>query len=124
MAEAMMDTQTPGLEMTVIAYFHRLTTLILSTLAEVVVASDVYSDDDDGQAGSSNKKAATVPDSGDIEQDAEDTVFINGEDMGRMGLDVWSESDRMFVRELVGFYWGRKVVVRGGRVECCGVRIC
>ena len=44
--------------------------------------------------------------------------------MSRMGLDIWSENDRDFVRELVALYWGRRADVRAGRVECCGVRIC
>lgn len=50
-------------------------------------------------------------------------VDITSEDMAQMGLDVWSSADRSFVEELVLLWWGREAVVRGGRVECCGVRV-
>ncbi|ERF72536.1 hypothetical protein EPUS_02817 [Endocarpon pusillum Z07020] len=50
-------------------------------------------------------------------------VEITSEDMAQMGLDVWSSADRSFVEELVLLWWGREAVVRGGRVECCGVRV-
>lgn len=52
-----------------------------------------------------------------------ETVEITTEDMTQMGLDVWSSADRCFVEELVPLWWGREAVVRGGRVECCGVRL-
>ena len=35
----------------------------------------------------------------------------------RMGLDIWSESDRDFVRELVAFYWGRSLALKGCAVS-------
>lgn len=50
-------------------------------------------------------------------------VEITSTDMTQMGLDVWSSADRAFVEELVLLWWGRTAVVRGGRVECCGVRV-
>ena len=50
-------------------------------------------------------------------------VEITSEDMAQMGLDVWSSADRSFVEELVLLWWGREAAVRGGRVECCGVRV-
>ena len=99
-----------GLEMTVIAYFHRLTALILGTLAEIVDGSDATEEeqqmDQDDSVG------------------RDDVIFVASEDMTRMGLDVWSEGDRRFVKELVELYWGRQADVQGARVECCGVRIC
>jgi hypothetical protein len=98
-----------GLEMAVIAYFHRLTTLILRTLADMVEASEA--DIDEQQVGENEGQEA-------------EAVFVASEDMARMGLDLWSEGDRMFVEELVELYWGRKADVQGARVECCGVRIC
>jgi hypothetical protein len=95
-------------EMAIIAYFHRLTALILGTLAQVVDAGS-GSEGDDGDVGDGSK---------------DDLVYVGSEDMGRMGLDVWSEGDRKFVEELLEFYWGRKAEVQGGRIDCCGVRIC
>jgi len=120
-----MDTQPAGLEVTIIAYFHRLTTLILKTLADIVNASD-YSDIDSEADGNGQTDTEETPLAKTKDADAENAemVFVNSEDMSRMGLDIWSESDREFVKELVAFYWGRKADVRGGRIECCGVRIC
>ena len=101
------------LEMAIIAYFHRLTALMLGTLSRVVdeADDDTGSDDDARQNSTANDKVPGI-------------VFVASEDMARMGLDIWSEADRRFVKELVDFYWGRKAEVQGARVECCGVRIC
>lgn len=116
-----MDTHQPAaLEMRIVAYFHRLTTLILKTLSDIVDASD-YRDQDSESNAEGSREQQPLTKSG---KDPEETILISSEDMSRMGLDIWSESDRDFVRELVAFYWGRKADVRGGRVECCGVRIC
>lgn len=90
--------------MALIGYFHRLTVLMLRTLSDVVDASD----DGDGTGR---------------DGDGAGEVVVEIDDMTRMGLDIWSVSDRAFVEELVEFYWGRRAVVRGGRVECCGVRV-
>ena len=99
-----------SLEMTVIAYFHRLTVLILGTIAEIVDASDGAEEEDQTDRANNNGR--------------DTVVFIANEDMARMGLDIWSENDRRFVKELVDLYWGRQAEVQGARVECCGVRIC
>lgn len=112
-----------GLEMQLIGYFHHLTALIVQTLAKAV---------DDATAGGGEEREEEDRGSerdGDNEgngsgQEDEEVVFISSEDMGRMGLDAWSEGDRRFVVEMVEFYWGRRCQVRGARVECCGVRIC
>ena len=95
-------------EMAIIAYFHRLTTLIMRSLAEIVEAWDAPA----GDEGESRE--------GDVD---DEILLIRSEDMTRMGLDALSESDRKFVQELIELYWGRKAQVQGARVECCGVRI-
>lgn len=105
----MTDGSPAAPEMAIIAYFHRLTALILGTLAQVVDAGNTGNDQDEAREGNA---------------DREEVVFVESEDMRRMGLDVWSEGDRRFVEELLEFYWGRKAEVQGGRVECCGLRIC
>ena len=53
----------------------------------------------------------------------DDLLEFTPEDVSAMGLDVWSKGDGDFVEELLSVWWGRKARVRGGRVECCGVRI-
>ena len=140
-----MDTAPAGLEMTIVGYFHRLTSmpilhphclsflthlyaaLILKTLSDVIDASD-YSDTEDG----GNADQGEDEDDGQKQQRRgggrnpknADAIYVCSEEMSRMGLDIWSESDRELVRELVALYWGRKAEIRGGRIECCGVRIC
>ena len=130
-------------EMVVIAYFHRFTTLILGSLAEIIDRAD---DDDDGDDGSSIAASSTggavsthlgrsggdgdgggVSDGNGLGRhggEEGEAISITSEDISKMGLDPWSESDRVFVEELVGFYWGRRASVRGVGVECCGVRVC
>ena len=122
-----MDKAPAGLEMRIIAYFHRLTTLILKTLSDIIDAAD-YSDNttsapDSNSNHNNGNQPLTIPPTTQEDADADD-IFISSEDMSRMGLDIWSENDRDFIRELVALYWGRRADVRGGRVECCGVRIC
>ena len=124
--QAMDAHPQAGLEMTIIAYFHRLTTLILKTLADIIDAADYSSDIDESASGNTHTPESSQGKNAAKDSNTEegDTILVTGEDMSRMGLDIWSESDRTFVKELVAFYWGRKAEVRGGRVECCGVRIC
>ena len=97
-------------EMAIIAYFHRLTALILNTLADIVEASDTLGDGDDEEP----LRTGGVDD---------ECIRVRSEDMTRMGLDSWSEGDKKFVQELLELYWGRKAEVQSARVECCGVRI-
>ena len=108
--QALMTDGSPAApEMGIIAYFHRLTALILGVLAHLVDVGDAGMEPDGGSAEGS--------------ADKDEVVFVGSEDMTRMGLDAWSEGDRRFVEELLEFYWGRKSEIDGGRVECCGVRI-
>lgn len=98
-------------EMAIIGYFHRVTVTILGTLAVVVDQQDGELRDHEG--GESDR----------VGNSGLSTVYITGEDMARMGLDVWSDADQRFVEELVELYWGRHAEIQGGRIECCGVRI-
>ena len=108
-----------GMEMAVVAYFQRLTGLILGTLAECVEGSDDPPPSSDH--GSETDHPERVGEGGGP---GGGKVFVGCEDMVRMGLDVWSEGDRRFVQELVTFYWGREAEVGALGVECCGVRVC
>ncbi|KAL9128301.1 MAG: hypothetical protein Q9217_003006 [Psora testacea] len=119
------DKGPNGPEIALVVYFHRLTNSILKTL------SDIVDDIEDNPETSTNKfppsEAAESRETDQLlsEQDAEHRgpIVIEVEDISRI-VDLWSESDRAFVKELVAFYWGREADVRGGRVECCGVQIC
>lgn len=90
----------------IIAYFHRLTAEIFSTLGDLVDAADDEEDGDD-----------------DVEGE-ERSVVVHSEDTSRMGLDVWSESDKAFVKEVLAMYFGRTAEVHGASIECCGIKIC
>jgi Domain of unknown function (DUF4484)/DENN domain-containing protein 11 len=125
-------------EVTIVAYFHRLTSLIFTTISDAMSRADGdgegYTDHEDSpDVGSAQSESALI-DSDDVGEDAallqgtgygvkNEDVEITQEDMTMMGLDVWSATDRKFVEELVELWWGRKAMVRGGRIECCGVRI-
>lgn len=112
------NAQSDMLEMAVVAYFHRLTVLMLGTLSRVVEAAE---DDEDDMVQEENDTQLLR---GAGQRDSNGDVFVSSEDMARMGLDIWSEADRRFVQELVEFYWGRNAEVQGAAVECCGLRVC
>lgn len=114
-----------GIEPALVAYFHRLTSLIFRVLAEIIDSAD--GDSLDMQVNEGQQETSGAGSEGREEDVAllekQEAVFVGTEDMARMGLDVWSQADRKFVEELVALYWGRKAEVQGARVECCGVRL-
>jgi hypothetical protein len=93
-----------GLHTAIIAYFHRLTSLLVTNIADLVECSD---DEDIGG-----------------EEGVNAVVQVTSEDIARMGLEAWSESDKAFVKEFLATYFGREAEVHGANLECCGVRIC
>ena len=97
-------------ETSVVAYFQRLTEIMLLRLLEVVPATDDNNDTPNGR---------------EVDEEVEDEYkgFVTKEDLIKMGLDVWSKSDRTFVHELAKTYLGAEVDVQGKSVDCCGVRI-
>ena len=124
-AAALEETVTQ--EMSTIAYFHRLTSLMLKVLAEAV-DGDVLDEPDSSIAMTGGRdQQETAPAAESEEQEPliteDEKVYISSEHMARMGLDVWSKSDRAFVEEMVAFYWGRESVVESGGVDCCGVKL-
>ncbi|KAI7132798.1 hypothetical protein KC324_g16871 [Hortaea werneckii] len=85
------------------AFFHRITGVIVGTLADIVSEAD-----DETEVG--------------IE---EDVIDISAEDVKKMGLDIWSERDREFVEEAMKLYFGREAKVQGGeRLRICGIKVC
>jgi len=100
-------------ELAIIAYFHRLTTLILTTLSDIVDAADSDEDDD------------TPLRLGDRPEDDEgSTILISRADMTRMGLDEWSACDRTFVEDMMRAYFGRRAKFDSHNIDICGVRVC
>ena len=102
-------------EMAIIAYFHRLTTQILSTLSDIVDATD---SDDEGEDDRSPLR------DGEEEDENGPAVYVTSSDIVRMGLDVWSSTDHTFVEDVAREYFGRKAQVEGRNVDVCGIRIC
>jgi hypothetical protein len=90
------------LETAVIAYFHRVTKRTFEACAE---ALDLPADEDDEDQDDRVRSLGTV-------------------ELRRMGIDVWSDSDKEFVRQFVPLWFGKEVEVHGIGIECCGVRIC
>lgn len=110
---AQLHDLTAKKEMAVIAYFHRLTALILTTMSDIVDATD--SDDE--------REVEDIP-SQEGDEGEGPTVYITTADMAKMGLDEWSANDKLFLEELVKSYFGRKTQFEGRNVDICGIRVC
>lgn len=82
--------ESEGLEMDVVAYFHRMTTRLLGVMAEIVE-----------------------------EGDEDEDVFFTLDDVERLGLDRYSEGDVAFVKALCRRYFGREASVEDGGWNCC-----
>lgn len=103
-------------ELATVAFFHRLTTDILTIVSDAVDAAEAespYEDESESEGdarllGRGNGMPARI-DSAAFEL---------------MGLDVWSAGDGEFVRRVAGAYFGREVVVEGKGIEVCGMRVC
>lgn len=122
-------------ELAIITYFHRLTSGILSTLAEVVEATEDYDETDEsrpqtgegsGEGGGEGQSAPLL--SGNVRSDSEEAsrpqVRVDSDALAAMGLDVWSSADAEFVGQVVDRYFGREARVEGKGVELCGLRVC
>lgn len=86
-----------------VAYFRRITERILSTLTSIVEEAD-----DDTEEGVQA-----------------DDVQIRGDDLRQIGLDRWSDADRLFfVQDMMDKWFDRKAVVVDEGLTLCGVRLC
>ncbi|KAI3393328.1 hypothetical protein diail_4461 [Diaporthe ilicicola] len=120
-------------ELAIITYFHRLTSGILSTLAEVVDATEDYDDTDlsrpqTGDGGEYGEGQSTPLLQEGIRDASEDVskppVRVDSDALAAMGLDVWSNADAEFVSQVLGRYFNREAKVEGKGVELCGLRVC
>jgi hypothetical protein len=142
--EEEQEDKQARIELAVVAYFHRLTSGVMSVLADIVDSSD---DDDllgldlDSNAEGGFDGAASL--GGDDEEEEEARLLgattagsstgdggrrgwvrVDSEALAEMGLDVWSQADADFVREVAVRYFGRRAYVETKGVEVCGVRVC
>lgn len=106
------------LELAIIAYFHRLTTQILSVLSDLAESQEPLYTDSDAEA---DDAAPLRPEQDDDDGDA---VRVDSHAVENMGLDVWSDGDTLFVKELMELYFQRSARIEGKGVEVCGVRVC
>jgi hypothetical protein len=116
---AQLPSDEARVELAIIAYFHRLTTQILTNVTDIV---DNYSDYDD--AGSNTEEDDGLLEPGEEVEFDGHGIRIRSEALRAMGLDRWSTSDVEFVKEVVTTYFGRSAYVDGKGVEVCGVRVC
>jgi hypothetical protein len=105
-------------ELAVIAYFHRLTTQILTQVADIV---ENHSDCEDAESNTEDDDPLIEPEVGGFDGRG---VRINSDALRAMGLDRWSASDAEFVKEVVDVYFGLSAYVEGKGVDVCGVRVC
>ncbi|RGP81122.1 hypothetical protein FLONG3_769 [Fusarium longipes] len=122
------DPSEARFELAIIAYFHRLTTQILSVLADLADSQDGpytdQDDDDEGLSQASGERTPLRPLDSDLEHDDADAIRVDSHSVESMGLDVWSDADALFIRELSIKYFGRSARIEGKGVEVCGVRVC
>jgi hypothetical protein len=100
-------------ETAIIAYFHRLTSLMMTTLSDIVDATDSDEEQEGDESPLQNDDDVEGP-----------SVFVSTADLTKMGLDEWSPTDRTFIEQLVRSYFGRKAQVEDRNVDICGVRVC
>lgn len=123
------DDGEARIELAVIAYFHRLTTQMLSIISDVVEgADDAYTDEEEPEEREGDDTDAAAEGDVLLQSDAEEedarALTIDSRAIEHMGLDVWSVGDAVFVQELVRTYFGRAAKIEGKGVEVCGVRVC
>ena len=134
-----------GLEVSVMQYFHRLSSLLFTTLANIVGSED--EEDEDERISPTDERYRDEPSEGQgrIEEDASllpnrastdgndmELIHVTQDDLTSLGLDTHSSMDKDFVKEMIALYWGRESEMARGRWtggdgdgwELCGLRIC
>lgn len=122
-----ISTPEARTELAIIAYFHRLTTQMLSILTDLVESTDEaypsrYRDEEDAETEGEDEAEALL-NNGIVGLEAS-AITIDSHSLETMGLDVWSAADAGFVQDLMASYFGRPARIEGKGVEVCGVRVC
>lgn len=115
LAEERERESVTGLQTAVVKYFHRQSSMLVQTLAEMMEGEgeDESGHDDDDEADGDE----------DGEEGEARALYVDRDDLSRMGLDTWSEADRAFAHEFGMLYFGRGVEIRGNEANCCGLRV-
>ena len=104
-------------ELAIVAFFHRLTTDILTIVSDAVDAVEAESPYSD-ESESDGDQAQLLP------RGNGRPVKIDSAAFELMGLDVWSTADEEFVKRVADAYFGRAAEVEGKGIEVCGLRVC
>lgn len=132
-----------SLEIALIAYFQRLTSLLIDTMSHAIdrqsqtkqrLSGGYRSSTSSTSSFTQNVNSSTAEsdrhplldshdDGTSSEDDNDEPVEITADDLRTMGLDPWSTADQSFVADMLSLWWGRKAHVNGGRVDCCGIRL-
>lgn len=124
------------IELAIIAYFHRLTSQMLTVLSDLVDSDEQaypqgerYQDEEptSGSGENDDEEDLLVPDvqsSSDSPEEGIPPIVIDSRAVETMGLDVWSAGDGVFVQELIERYFDRDAKIEGKGVEVCGMRVC
>ncbi|KAI1001038.1 hypothetical protein K3495_g7162 [Podosphaera aphanis] len=98
------------------SYFCYLTAQVFNSFTEIVDATEPQ----DTQSDDILFESAT----GDSEDELRPAVLFNKADVARVGLDIWSAADHVFIQNFADKYFGRRATVEQTRIEICGIRIC
>lgn len=104
-----------------------MTSQILTTLSDIIDSED---SDDEREAEQSQLISSSQITTGrerqevESEEDLGSRVYVNSDDVARMGLDVWSQGDLEYVEDVTRLWFGRRAEVEGQNLDVCGVRIC
>ncbi|KAG9257109.1 uncharacterized protein F5Z01DRAFT_702744 [Emericellopsis atlantica] len=107
-------------ELAIVAYFHRLTTQMLSVMSDIIEDVDEAYPDNEHNGTPTEEGDALLDDSHPQPR----AVMVDSRSVENMGLDVWSDADAAFVKDLMRVYFDRLAKVEGKGVEVCGVRVC
>ncbi len=110
-------------ELSIIAYFHRLSAQMLSVLADIVESCDDEDDDLTASSPDSTSPTDTLVQS-DRGDDTSGAIRVGSETLARMGLDVWSQADADFINGIAVRYFARRAYIESKGVEVCGWKVC
>ena len=135
-------------EIAIVTYFHHLTTVIFNVVHNAIASTDHEEFEDDTPSieldSTSDETAVEIstaslepiadnpneeqepllPSQRSVDEGYEpEDVEITEDDMKAMALDIWNTDDRAFIEDLVAAWYDRRVKIRGGTIECCGLRI-
>ncbi|KAJ1303631.1 hypothetical protein OPQ81_008059 [Rhizoctonia solani] len=112
------EEERARVELGIITYFHQEEEAYTD-----LDPSRTQSEDDEGEESEHLiPQAARVDERAAAAAAAE--VRVDSDALAAMGLDVWSNADAAFVREVVALYFDRRARVEGKGVEVCGLRVC